>query len=472
MTNKSMKHLPKVFLVFLSIFLSIIFVKTSFAQSDTINISFEDTTYGKVTQSLGVKGSGITEQGAQDVISTFGQTPIYIKLVNPTTGSITAPQFQTLANAGHKWYFLFTQNTSVTSVLDAYKNSYPLTNLVVELEIVDASFIQTLKTNYPGIRVHVGHLPVWPRSQVNQIYAAVQPPTIEGISFWIGTINRGSVFDDVKLTFDTFFDASKSIAGEEINHPANAILSVSDSEFPSYNVSAQKTAYLAGLISSTIVSSVQSQGRGGEAPIRYVIPGAFSDLSSSERVLVNHFARFMANQPDVVWPEAISNNGDPWDNAFLSNGNTKPIVGVIGKLPTVTNSLYGFLTNTDPNQVFADVGNRIDFTTHRATSILTGAQATIDNGVFPIAAYDTIVIHPNNFPSITPATATATPTTVGQQPTATSAPVASCDQMKKQGNYNCTGGVDETDFIAWKESYVAKSSALAFFEYLRRVVYQ
>ena len=73
----------------------------------------------------------------------------------------------------------------------------------------------------------------------------------------------------------------------------------------------------------------------------------------------------------------------------------------------------------------------------------------------------------------TPAGATATPTTPAGQPTATPTTSAtSCETQRKQGDFNCSGGVDEADFTAWKESYVAKSSTLSFFEYWRRASLQ
>jgi len=89
-----------------------------------------------------------------------------------------------------------------------------------------------------------------------------------------------------------------------------------------------------------------------------------------------------------------------------------------------------------------------------------------------------ITAPPNSPTPTTPTgvTVTATPTTqpgtitpTNIQATATpTTPVVSCDTQKRQGNFNCTGGVDEADFTAWKESYIGKSSTLAFFEYWRR----
>lgn len=70
-----------------------------------------------------------------------------------------------------------------------------------------------------------------------------------------------------------------------------------------------------------------------------------------------------------------------------------------------------------------------------------------------------------------PAGATVTPTIVSGQPTLTPTPGATCDQMKLNGNFNCTGGIDQSDFTAWKESYAVTSSGLAFFEYWRRASY-
>lgn len=69
-----------------------------------------------------------------------------------------------------------------------------------------------------------------------------------------------------------------------------------------------------------------------------------------------------------------------------------------------------------------------------------------------------------------PPGSTNTPTTPAGQPTATPTipPATTCDQMKKQGNYNCTGSVDESDFTLWKEDFSKGTASLSFFEYWRR----
>lgn len=442
------------------------------SQSNSVDIEFSDERYGSLFQIPGMGlSTPITAQTAQEVKNIYG-TDMYIKLTNPTVTDVTSQSFETLSSSFY-WYFLFTQNNTITAVLDAYQLHNNTSRLIVELEQVDAAFIQSLKTQYPGIEVHAGNLPIWPRSRVNEIYSIVQPPLIEGISFWMANINTGSVFGDIKLTFDTFFDASKGIASDEVTHPADSILAVSDVRYTA-NSGAAKTAYLSGTIASAVISSVQSMGRTGEAPIKYIIPGMFNDLSSAEKILTAHYARFVVGAPSIVWPHAISNNGNPWDNAFLSDSNTKPIVGVIGKYPQ---GFYGFLTNTENAPVTVDFGSRVDFTTHTAVSILTNQGVTPSNGQMVLNSYDTIVFYPNNFPGITPpaggvtiTSGQATPTTVPGQPTPTMR-VISCNAQQLLGDFDCSLVVDETDFTRWKESF-ATGSPLSLFEYWRRVFLQ
>jgi endonuclease/exonuclease/phosphatase family metal-dependent hydrolase len=72
----------------------------------------------------------------------------------------------------------------------------------------------------------------------------------------------------------------------------------------------------------------------------------------------------------------------------------------------------------------------------------------------------TLSSQPTPTPTFPISQATPTPTSTNQQ---------TCDQMKKQGNFNCAGGVDESDFTSWKEAFNSTSSTLLYFEYWRRI---
>ncbi|MCR4263516.1 MAG: hypothetical protein NUV98_02225 [Candidatus Roizmanbacteria bacterium] len=86
----------------------------------------------------------------------------------------------------------------------------------------------------------------------------------------------------------------------------------------------------------------------------------------------------------------------------------------------------------------------------------------------------------------TPGQATATPTPTpppgatntptpppgsDPTPTPTPTPITDCAQQQIQGNYNCTGSVDESDFADWLTDFNQGASALNLFEYWRRAFY-
>ncbi|MBI4137194.1 hypothetical protein HY469_03980 [Candidatus Roizmanbacteria bacterium] len=439
--------------------------------TEEIDIEFNDETYGLVTQSIGIiVPASLSPETVMSLKETFPQGGVYLKIMNPTVSTVNGSAFQSLYESDFNWYFLFTDPNNSFPVIDAYKTNFTLERLVIEVEKDDTGVITDLRGTYPNLKIHAGHLAVWPRSQVNEILSEFQPPTIEGISFWLGLIDEGEgVFRDVEFAFDTMFDASKSIAGEEVNFPPNTILSISDNQFPSYTdvTGVWKTAYLSGIMSGSIITTVQSQGRGGEAPIRYMIPGNFSDFAASERLLLAHFSRFTSLHPEIVWPYAIPNNGDIWDNNIFDQSNTKPIVGVIGK---IQQGYYGFVTNTSHEPYVVDFGNNIDFSTHsRDTTQRPNSQIT--NGKITLSPHETIIFYPISLGDIDTSgpTPTHSPTPDPEDPTPT--PISDCAQQQRMGNYNCSGGVDEVDYTDWVEDYEQGVSTLTFFEYWRRTFY-
>lgn len=452
-------------IIFLIIILSSNYAIFAQETPENITIEFDTETYGQVSQSLGViVPNSLSPQTVGEIKSTFPNGTIYLKLVNPTTSTVNSSGFQELYQAGFKWYFLFTNANNAFGVVDAYTGLYSPERLVIEVEKDDTAFITDLKGSYSAVRIHAGHLPVWPRSQVNEILSQVQPPTIEGISFWLGLIDEGQgVFRDVEFAFDTLFDASKAIAGEKVNFPANTILSMSNNQFPSYS-DQRKTAYLSGLLSGTVITSVQSQGRGGEAPIRYVIPGTFDQFSASEKVLLFHFARFMSLSPQIVWPYAIPNNGDIWDNGIFPQSNTKPIVGVIGK---IDQGYYGFITNAGEAPVKAVFSSGNDLSLYTKISTMK-PQVTVTDGSIFLDAHETVIFHPASLPNISPV-----PTddiTITQPPTAP--PDATCEQKKRTGDYNCNNITNDEDFNQWLSDFTQKKvTVLQYFESWRRSFY-
>lgn len=84
-------------------------------------------------------------------------------------------------------------------------------------------------------------------------------------------------------------------------------------------------------------------------------------------------------------------------------------------------------------------------------------------------------------PSVTPGGPTVTPTRV-PSPTITSpagpsstpkpTPAHPCSEKAKNGDYDCNGKVDETDFTQWLKDFLGDQTILSFFEYWRRAFYK
>ncbi|MBL7150426.1 zinc carboxypeptidase [Candidatus Microgenomates bacterium] len=84
----------------------------------------------------------------------------------------------------------------------------------------------------------------------------------------------------------------------------------------------------------------------------------------------------------------------------------------------------------------------------------------------PTPTPDSPTITPSITPSPTPGAPTVTPS-VTPSPT----PEVECPEQAKEGDYDCSGEVNEQDFEAWKNDYGNGQTTLSFFEYWRRVYF-
>jgi len=477
---------------------SITNISSKAAGEESKDIIFDSgTNYGQTNLSIGIAiPNNIDDTLAQNITNLYDGKNIYLKIANPDTGLLDSSNFRMLTSRNYSWYFLFSQNNNVTSFLTSYFQKYDK-EAVVELATFDASLIQDLKIRFTKTKFHTSNFLFWPRDAVKNVLSQVSPPKLEAISFRTEKNGLGDVFADIKLMFDTFYDASKDIPGNsgiKINYPANTILSLSGI---SVNTDIPKSvAYQAGLIYSTIVSSVQSQGRNGQAPIRYMIVNDYSAKTQQEKYLIKYFAEFLTYQPQIVWPMAIPENGDPYDNAFFPQSNTKPVIGVIGK---ITNGYFIIFSNISDTDIFANLEQDLGLANYKFYSTIRGsgnfstsskqikilpyetifASLNLDNlspaptltptstqpSLTPTVTNTPLTATPTNRPSSTP-TPTSTPTnTPTPYPTTGPArlpkvepspypqgpycPVNEGCTDKSKGDGNCNGVVDQADYDIW-----------------------
>lgn len=415
-----------------SLLLSILFfltaVLTLSLKSKTVFSASEITikpneNHGLVNQSLGITVPiNNIGQYKNEFVSLFKGLNVYIKILNPTQTFYDQQEFIDLSNNGFNWYLGSTSYESADQSLAGFfaksVNSQPVVE-IIGYSTFDAQKTKDLKNKYPTAKIHAASWLFWPREQVRDTLQAVQPPTLEAISFRTQEDTSDTLFGDIHLMFDTMYDASQDISGGsvKINYPPNTVLSLSG--IRTAGSSDQEIARRAGIISGAIISSVQSQDRAGKAPIRYIIAGDISSMNDQEKILLRHFANFINLKPQISWPLAISQNGSIWRN-------NEPVVGVVGK---ANDKFYMFIINakTDGQQNIkiddpADLSEYKYFSTTRGEGSLTG----IGGKNIALQATETMVIyHPSQYsPPTTPpqATQTPTPTTDNIQSTNTPTP--------------------------------------------------
>lgn len=297
-------------------------------------------TYGTLNMKGGIEISpSITEAQARDLAAAFAATNVYLKIANPSASFTSSPVFTILNSIAGGWYISAADAAPLPSFTKATAKP-----VVFEVTPFNAAVIRDIKARYPAVKIHAGGFMLWPREDIRTVFQTVPPPAIEAASVKMESDVSGDMFPVIKLMFDTFFDGSGDITGAstvKINYPAGSALALSGIN-PKGGDGYRKSAYRFGVEAAAAVTSVQFQNRDGKAPYRYVIAGPYQDLSASDKIIAARFSRFLASNPAIIWPMAIKENGDPYDNTFLKESNSKPVVGIIG---TIGGSTEGILIN-------------------------------------------------------------------------------------------------------------------------------
>ena len=303
-------------------------------------------TYGPIDMQIGVESLGQLDiSQATEIAHYFAGTRIYVKMVDPPLSLFSSPAFTLLSEKGFRWYLTFSTSAAAPSVLAAFATTGKTQEAVIELKEGALSSFASLKSQYPQFTFHGGEYAFWPREKVRDLLQA--SPQIDGISIYIEGPD-GGLFAEARLMFDTFFDASKDIAGGsiKINYPPGKKLSLSSLRMKQKTPSGE--AFAAAVVGDILTSSVQ----GGIAPFRFLNLGRFTQYSSSLKETFANLAKVVESKPTLIWPRAAGGNGNPYDNEYpgWENSNSKPVMGVILKGST---GLFSMIVNAsgDPQDI-------------------------------------------------------------------------------------------------------------------------
>lgn len=307
-------------------------------------------TYGTTSQHVVIEiPAGESSSNAQSIYALFAASRPFLKLNKPSPSFPNSPVFSTYDSLAGGWYLTLPPDSSADDVLSAFtsRTGHPV---VAEITPYDAAYIASLHGRFPQVRIHSAQYLFWPRSDAKNAFTQTPPPTLEAVSIRLEETDQSNLFGTFKTMFDTMFDASCDVAGGsgiKMNYPSDAKLSLSDIH-PRWSEDSKNTAFRLGVAGGAVVTYLQTRDKAGKAPITYIGLGQYDSMTANGRAVAARFAKFISLNPNIIWPMAIAGNGDPYDNTFFQESNSKPIVGVIG---VVQGNPEGVIVNTSDQSV-------------------------------------------------------------------------------------------------------------------------
>lgn len=408
------------------------------AADHNVSISFSGES-SPVDQKFGVTIPDITNDAVvQNTITTFQNTGIYIRILDPTAETIANPNFTALEQASFHWYFSFGDYDKMNAGVAAYYATHDQ-EIVAGLtnnDAIDKGKTQAFLAAHPKAKFHAAELPVWertvPRSLIHD--RGHDPSVMEALSVktWLDNPRNDNIFADAYLMYASFYDASNDIDGNSgvfMNWPPGSKMALVD--VATYDSSTPEQARRFAVLTGAIFSALTANN----AQISYTIAGDISTMAAQEKIIIRKFADFVAAHPKVMWPNPSSGAGDPWydpgaDQSSSPHGKTDPIFGMIGKNG---NDYYGFLINTRNMSVDVSVPSSMDLTGSSIFSNLRGTGNWIENGRVTLQPFETVAFSPNGTPDV------ATPTAGGSSPTTGPTPVLPAEL---NGKLACDPGPD------------------------------
>ncbi len=413
-----MSFLNKYLLPLLLLLIMLVLPKTACAGN--VNIEFDPGNgYGNINQHLVIAiPPSISSSQIQEISTHFSNNKVYLKVNNPTTAFISSPTFNSLKTS-FGWYFNFQNSQAASAFLSSTASSLP-TNTVIQIMTPDGSGISNLAQSYPNINIHTGNILYWQRDEAKSILDSTPPPTIEAISFYVDEKDlQGTQYDKIKIMFDTLFDASSDVPGTsdiKLRYPANSKLSLIGISTKSPSGS-QALSFTTGVISSAIVTSIQTQDKAKKAPIKYIVINNYFTASQLEKSIYHAISKIIGTSPNVLWPIAVGPNGAPYD---INDNYT--IVGVVGYK---NNGYYMLFTNSASSPTTLGFSRSVDFSNHYSVSNTRGENvySGVKNSIL-LDSLETVAIYSKNT-SVSPTPIPTTkpqPTLPPQIPTPTPSP--------------------------------------------------
>ncbi|MBF0407546.1 MAG: hypothetical protein HQM10_09330 [Candidatus Riflebacteria bacterium] len=384
-----------------------LFICCSLVQAADVSISSKKE-YGKINLALGIELDSSSAPDLNNAVSLFPNGGISIALRNPSPAVIRSSDFASMNSKGFRWWFRFSDTAQAQATL---AECAKIANLQVIVEIsrdkLSRDSLQTLKQQFPFASILANGGTGWDRNRAKNAFKDLPVPAMSGYIFNLNEApENGEIFGDAKALFDIYFDAAGDIKGNSgisVNYPSGSALGVAFST--KGNDPKTRIALLAASITGACIVNVANQ----KAPIKYFLHQAKS-ATSFEKQLVVSLAGLLSQKHSIVWPMAIKQNGDPWDNTFFkSESNAKPLVGLVAK---TSGAYFLMLANTSPDNVNlkipVNLANYTILSSARGTSKIPAGQGSrisflphetmIISSDIPVTPVPPTIASPSNIP--------------------------------------------------------------------------
>jgi hypothetical protein len=439
------KNIKGIFMLFLALFTICIlalflvskYYTRSYADGKTVSLSLSRNPSNddqiEIETGFRITDINATEK-IDDVVSRFRNLSYLVRFVSPPVTISDHPNFGRLIGAGAIPYFSSNNYEHLREIANKYYEKFT-GRIILELTDHDAlskEQAELIKNSFPEAKLLSSDYLFWPREKVRDLAGAESPtaisyPTLDAVSFHTSPTGKG-IFDDVKVVFDTFFDASADIAGEsniKIHWPNKAMnLAISDigiGQMNNHSEVAREEARRFGILINAYFNYAQMRGNesrvSNQVPIRYAVAGDYNSLSENSKSILNFFVLMSKRKQKVTFPNTTTGNGNPWDSDVFPK--TKPLVGIMTH--TDTNGYMVIFANESENQTTLKLTSGEALVGYTAISNISGtrsfALSTGENDL-PFSPFEVIAIYmqssdtnvtPTQSPERTPTIADTTP---------------------------------------------------------------
>lgn len=315
-------------------------------------------TFGAVTLAVGIEVGNRQALAEETIEALFPNGRAWLAVKDPLPALLGTAAFRKYQERKFGWWFRVQDTDAAQAILAAYYGTHAGKVMVdIAADGCDPASLKRLKEAFPQALLLVNGGEWWDRGRARDIFHSYDVKTMGAYMWGLVADKLGDeVFGGCKTVFDTMFDAVadiKGTSGIKVDAPAGGALCFHWQG--SSSQAALRCVSLAGALAGAAISNVAQQKK--RLPLRLFLHGT-RGASAAEMKITAAFNELLLQQHTLIWPMAISQNGDPWDNPFFKDeSNAKPVLGFVAK---TAKGLFLFLANASRQANTARLPGPID----------------------------------------------------------------------------------------------------------------